>query len=328
MRRCQRCTLPETFPGAAIDGQGVCRYCRQARSPKEDLAQRGKLEFRFSRLVERLRGRQSYDCLVSWSGGKDSTYVLTLLKQDYGLRPLAVTFDNGFLSPQALDNCRTVANQLGVDHIIVAPKFDLLRRLFVSSVDSACFPRVALRRASSICNACMGMNKLIALQLAQEKKIPFLAYGWSPGQIPIPSALLAYTPSLLQTILQSTAASLQRLAGETLQAYLPDTGTTYPIELYSVSPLGFLRYDEVQIRRRISGLGWKPPDDTGPNSSNCLLNALASSIHYQQFGYHPYDMELATLVRMGCIARGEALRRLEVAPDPALVASIRTRLGL
>ena len=37
---------------------------------------------------------------VGDSGGKDSTYTLSLLRQRYNLRVLAVTFDNGFISPQ------------------------------------------------------------------------------------------------------------------------------------------------------------------------------------------------------------------------------------
>ncbi len=330
MKRCLRCTLPATFPGAALDSRGLCHYCRQAEAPVQDLARGREIARRFEELAARVRGRQAYDCLVSWSGGKDSTYVLTMVKEEYGLRPLALTLDNGFVSPRALDNCRVVADKLGVDHMIFAPRFDLLRRLFSASLDGRHFPRAALRRASGICNACMGLNKLIAVQIAQEKRIPILIYGWSPGQIPLPSALLTYTPSLVQTMLQSTATLLRQLSGEDLSPYLPAVlgSTASPIELHSASPLVFVEYDEAHIRERIAPLGWKAPEDTDPNSSNCLLNTFASMVHRQQFGYHPYDMELATLVRRGDMTREQALRRLEAPPDLALSASIAARLGI
>lgn len=329
MRRCERCTLPESFPGAALDEHGLCEFCRRAPSPELDRQHRQLVGQRFGQLARRLRGHQPYDCLVSWSGGKDSTYVLTMLKEDYGLQPLALTFDNGFVSPRAFENCRAIAARLGVDHLIVAPRFDLLRRLYAASLDGSAFPRAALRRTSGICNACMGMAKLVALQTAQEKRVPLLAYGWSPGQIPLSSALLTYTPALVRTMLDSSATVLQRLVGEDLAAYLPTEPAQGPqAELHSVSPLAFWDYDEAHIRRRIGALGWQPPDDTDPNSSNCLLNAFASETHRRQFEYHPYDMELASLVRKGYLDRQEALRRLEELPPPAVLAAIRARLGL
>jgi tRNA(Ile)-lysidine synthase TilS/MesJ len=45
-----------------------------------------------------------YDCLVPLSGGKDSTYVLYLCARVYGLKVLAMNFDNGFQSPLAREN--------------------------------------------------------------------------------------------------------------------------------------------------------------------------------------------------------------------------------
>jgi hypothetical protein len=95
-----------------------------------------------------------------------------------------------------------------------------------------------------------------------------------------------------------------------------------------VSPLAFLDYDEEEILRRIRDLAWERPQDTDPNSTNCLLNSFASLIHTQQMGYNPYVMELAGLVRGGYMDRKEALDRLEIAPALPVVAAVEAKLGV
>jgi hypothetical protein len=94
----------------------------------------------------------------------------------------------------------------------------------------------------------------------------------------------------------------------------------------NVSPLIFLDWREETAVETIQHYGWQRPDDTDPNSTNCLLNAFANTIHVQQMGYHAYAMELAGLVREGYMARAEALRRLAEPPPPALVSWVAERL--
>ena len=97
MRRCTLCILPESFPGIRFDEEGVCNYCRRTLPPQQREIRRARLRERFQTLIEKVRGRGDYECLMSWSGGKDSTYTLALLKEDLGIRVLAFTFDNGFV---------------------------------------------------------------------------------------------------------------------------------------------------------------------------------------------------------------------------------------
>ena len=51
-------------------------------------------------LVKRYKGINRYDCLIPFSGGKDSTWTLYYLMKRYpGLKPLVVRFNHGFLRP-------------------------------------------------------------------------------------------------------------------------------------------------------------------------------------------------------------------------------------
>jgi predicted PP-loop superfamily ATPase len=303
--------LPETFPGIKFDEAGVCNYClafADAFQKQERLKQRLRQEFHH--ILEQVRGQNSYDCLMSWSGGKDSTYTLMLLKQDYDLDILAFTFDMGFTSPTAFSNMRRVSENLGVDHVIVKPRFDLLRQVFVASTARDMYPAKALHRASNICTSCMGMTKGIALRMAIEKRIPIIAYGWSPGQASLTSSIFKTNPQMMRAMLSATVVPLQKVVGDDIAPY-------FPAEHH---------FDDAT--RFIQELGWECPDDTDPNSTNCLLNAFANEVHKRHMGYHPYVLELANLVRGGYLDREEALRRLGTPPDPVVLTAVRAKLGL
>jgi hypothetical protein len=103
------------------------------------------------------------------------------------------------------------------------------------------------------------------------------------------------------------------------------TGRKLP---YNINPLAFLEYDENSIFSAINKIGWKPPQDTDVNSTNCLLNSFANTVHKKQFGFHPYAFELASLVRQGHLERSTALARLQEEERAGLVGTIRTMLGL
>ncbi|RLC75842.1 MAG: hypothetical protein DRI81_11245 [Chloroflexi bacterium] len=334
MKRCIRCILPETFPGIQFDEEGVCQYCRRAPATgaqaEKRTAQKARLRARFEELVSQVRGRPGHHCLMSWSGGKDSTYVLWLLKERYDLRVLAFTFDNGFVSPAAMKNMQVVAENLKVDHIIVKPRFDLLRQVFLASTQPGMYPPRALERASGICNTCMALAKGIGLRMALERNIPLLAYGWSPGQIPLASAIFRTNSRMLQAMTEAAMAPLEEATNGQIAVYFPEKHHLENVQEcpYNVSPLAFLNYDEDTAVHRIKELTWERPQDTDPNSTNCLLNSFANMIHLEQMGYHPYAMELAGLVREGYMSREEALDRLEIASVPEVVATVETKLGI
>src|SRR5512136_2262288 len=154
-RVCANCVLPETFPRIRFDKEGVCNYCRhsQGKGSREEKA--AQCRRKFDSLVLQYRGKSSYDALMCYSGGKDSTYTLSLLREKYGLNVLAVTVDNGFVSNQASQNIHNVVEELAVDHIFLKPSFPVLARIFRTCATTDIFPPKTLERASTICTSCM-----------------------------------------------------------------------------------------------------------------------------------------------------------------------------
>jgi tRNA(Ile)-lysidine synthase TilS/MesJ len=332
---CTNCTLPSTVPSAKIDEWGLCIYCRQFKGKEGLERQRKEYEIRFQKLLDENKSgnpQSAYDILAAYSGGKDSTFTLDLLRNRYKLRVLAMTFDHGFVSPYAFENMRKVVETLGIDHITFKPDFKVMQKIFRFSIENEFHPPKALERASSICNSCMGLVKFITLRIAVEKKIPFIAYGWSPGQAPLQSAILKNHPSFIRKSQDLFLQPLQKAIGPEVQAYFleeyhfdEDKNGNFP---YNINPLAFLRYNEKEIYERIKELGWQPPRDTDPNSTNCLLNAFANQVHIEKHHYNPYAMEMAELVREGVLPRDEVLRRTSETMDSKIIEDVKMKLGI
>ena len=115
MRRCTRCILPETMPFIAFDHEGVCNYCHThtpwTKRPASDLEDR----------LDRIRSKNGEpDCIVAFSGGRDSSYGLHLLKNKYGMTPLTFSYDWGMVTDLARRNQARMCGKLGVEHIWIS----------------------------------------------------------------------------------------------------------------------------------------------------------------------------------------------------------------
>ncbi|MCA3158797.1 MAG: glucosamine 6-phosphate synthetase [Burkholderiales bacterium] len=123
LRRCTKCLLPETMPYIRFDAQGVCNYChhykpRNKPRPKEEL---------FG-LVEPFRRKNGDDCIVPFSGGRDSCYGLHLIVKELKMKPITYTYDWGMVTDLGRRNISRMSAQLGVENIIVADDIALKRR--------------------------------------------------------------------------------------------------------------------------------------------------------------------------------------------------------
>lgn len=116
IKRCTKCLLPETFPFIEFDHEGVCNYCHNHKSSKAS-----KTTDDLEKLVAPYRkGGNKPDCIVPFSGGRDSTYSLHLVKKELGLNPIAFTYDWGMVTDLARRNIARVCGKLGVENIIVS----------------------------------------------------------------------------------------------------------------------------------------------------------------------------------------------------------------
>lgn len=329
MNICTNCILPDTFPGVKLDEKGICNHCHSFQGIDVLKGHKKEYENKFIELANTFRNKGAYDCLMAYSGGKDSTYTLKVLKERYKLRTLALSVDNGFISEQAFRNMNVVTEKLGVDHIIFRPRFDLMRKIFIKASEEDIYSKKTLERASTICTSCIGIVKSVTLKTAIEKGIMLVGYGWSPGQAPVQSSVIRTNPSLMKATQAAIQVPLARLAGNEVNTYFLEERHFADIERfpYYVHPLAFLQYDEEAILKEISQIGWQQPSDTDSNSTNCLLNAFANEVHIKRFKFHPYVWEIANMVREGVMNRDEGYNKIYGPQSPDLLNIAREKLG-
>ena len=113
---CKKCVLDSDIPGIDINKEtGLCHFC-ETYTP---LSSKEKSEYlsKIDDLFENYSGKGNYDVIYALSGGKDSSYTLYKLKKEYPfLKVLAVQFDNGFTSENAIKNARKMCKITGSDY--------------------------------------------------------------------------------------------------------------------------------------------------------------------------------------------------------------------
>lgn len=331
--RCGRCVFPEGFPGVRLGPDGLCNHCAAAPSVEVMMADRDERLRQLEDVVALRSTAGAYDCIVAFSGGKDSTYTLRMLTERYKLRCLAIMVDNGFISPQARMNGRIVTETLGVDLQVFRPAPGFMRRLYrESALATDLHTKAATTRASGICNSCIGLINNYVLRTALEKQVSVIAGGYIGGQIPKDACVLTVNLDALVASRKETVKRLVRVFGRQAEDHFAlDNGlvaSSRVREIHLVNPMIAARVGEAQILESIAELGWVRTVDTGQNSSNCQLNDLGIAIHVRRHGFHPYTAEIAEQVRSGLMERDLGLRRLAAIPTTAEVRPQAEKIGL
>lgn len=311
---CRRCGIASVFPGISFDTERVCSLCRDYEIHAEQMMRYFGDPADFVRVIQdRAAGTEGkYDCVLLYSGGKDSSYVLFRLL-DLGLRVMTFTFDNGFISRTALRNVETITRELGVEHVTL------------TRADQPAVFRQSLNESKSVCNGCFRSLLELGHQVAAERLVPTIVTGLSRGQI-IDERLSwfyrngIYDPEQIERDLA--------LGG---QVYRLFHGGADRFGADGVEVVDFYRYTDVakdQIRARLAEHpSWQQPADTGFCSSNCLINDAGVYVHQLERGYHNYESPTRWEVRIGHLDRAEADQELAEPPNRARVRTMLAKIG-
>ncbi len=308
IQHCVQCGLASNFPDVRFNEQGICNTCSSFASYKHKAEQYFKSMDDLRRLFDESKptNHSGYDCLALLSGGKDSTYALCQLV-DMGLKVLAFTLDNGYISEQAKDNIRRVATTLGVEHIFGTTP--AMNEIFVDS----------LKRHANVCNGCFKTIYTLSTKIAKEKGIPFIVTGLSRGQFfetRLTEELFTserFQDADIDQIVLAARKAYHRMDDAVSQKL--DTEMFRDDSLFDeVQFVDFYRYNDVGLDDMLAYLHdrvpWIRPSDTG-RSTNCLINDVGIYVHRRQRGFHNYALPYSWDVRMGHKSRGEALAELD-----------------
>ena len=171
MQRCKQCNLPETHETISFNKKGVCNICENFlnKRTKIDWSLRKK---ELDDLIQQHRDKSDYDCIIPYSGGKDSTWTVYYLIKEYNIKPLIVRFDHGFFRPNLENNLKKMVRKLGVDVLTFTPNWKVVQKLMLTS----------FLEKGDFCWHCHTGIFAYPMQIAIEKKIPLIFWGEGAGE--------------------------------------------------------------------------------------------------------------------------------------------------
>lgn len=305
--RCKTCLIPVNYPGGIhFDDDGVCDICREYETYKDKALGYFKTPGDFDRVVKRAQEtkRSKYNCLMLYSGGKDSSYVLHRLV-DMGLKVLAFTFDNGYISETAFENIERTTKLLKVDHIVLDS--EAMKEIFVESLWSD----------YNVCNGCFKAVNTLGTKLAHEHNINLIVSGLTRGQI---FDIKLHGLFKLGVFDEETINERLKLFRQNYHSMTHRTSRLIGVEitnemLDNIYFSDYFRYEKISTQEIMAYLEkkdreWMRPADTGSSSSNCIINDVGIYVHLKDKGCHFYSAQLSWDCRFGTITREEGIEEL------------------
>ena len=319
---CTNCIYDSQVPGITFDKNGKCNYCSQIES-MEATYHTGQPEgqdllYDILAKVKRSGRRKRYDCIIGVSGGTDSSYLL-LKSREWGLRPLAVHYDNTWNSAIATENIRKVTSKLNIDlstYVINNKESDDIFQAFFhagvpefdASTDMA-FVQVLRKTAAKY-----GIRYILEGHSFRAEGISPQGNNYFDGKY-IKEIHKKYGKIKMKTFPLMNFYQFLKWAIIYRQQF--------------IRPLWYIDYSKPEARELLKReTGWEY------YGGHHLENRATAFVHKiynpQKFGIDNRNWSLAAEVRSGVLSRDEALKiyNTPIEHDPELAEYAKKRMGL
>ncbi len=318
LQRCTKCGLPETYETIEFDAAGVCNICRQ-KEFKDAAINWEERKNNLDELIAEHRGKNDYDCLVPFSGGKDSTFTLNYLVREYKLKPLVIQFNHHFMRETLNRNNERTFKKLGVDVLSFTPNWKVVKRLM----------REALIRKGDFCWHCHTGIFSYPMQIAIKFGIPLVFWGEPSSEY---TSYYDYSRNEIEEVdeirfhrfvnLGITAEDMKGMIETDFDLDPRDLAPyTYPklrdlkrIKYRSVCLGSYIPWDVKRNVQEISTeLGWMgdevegmPPGEYTYEKIECYMQGVRDYIKFLKRGYSRVTQMTALDLRGGRISREKA----------------------
>jgi hypothetical protein len=326
---CQKCILP-------IDNnlnKNKCCYCSNDQLLKHITSKPNESELRKLMALVKKQGQENqYDCIVGWSGGRDSTHLIRLLTQDYHLRVLAVFGQTPFTPPEIVENIHSISTLLKIDVITIEPHRKHLE------VSSYCLKKY-LRDHNPIlvnlaCAPCKFINREI-FKIAKKNKINTIFYGGNhfeyfpngPASIDLNDSNRYSFKSMIRDNCKRIIKGLSSICkSPSLLKYFPlfskasilfvNQYTVYfRLRYRTIQAIDFYHYkkwDENEVNHSLKTLNWTLPKGCNTTwRADCTFESVKNSIFHKELGFTYNTAFYSNMIRSGYMNRNEALARIK-----------------
>ena len=278
------------------------------------------------------RGDGKPDCIVTFSGGRDSSYALHYVQQILGMHPVAYTYDWGMLTDLGRRNQARMCGKLGVEQILIssdiAKKRENIRKNVLAWLKKPDLGMVPLFMAGDkqYFYYANKLRKQLGVDLIVYSENPFEKTDFKSGFCGIPPKFNikhAYNLGLLNKTKLAFYYLKQYLSNpgylnssllDTMSAY----ASSYLIPHDYVYLYRYINWDENRVTTTlISDYNWETAQDIkttwriGDGTA-----AFYNYIYYLVAGFTENDTFRSNQIREGLISRKEALKLVEEENKP------------
>lgn len=321
---CKRCVSDSSIQNIKFDHNGICQYCKiHDEMEKEYPFDENSLNNlkKIAKNIKKENKNNKYDCVVGISGGRDSSYLLYVVKEILELRPLAVHYDNGFDSETSTSNILNVCNKLNVELETKVADWDTFKKItksfFLAGVSDPDTPTD------------IGIFKTM-YQTAYDENISYVFNGHSFRTEGVEPLDWTYMDGLYVKEINKKYGknNLTKFDNFTLNDLIK---FNFMRGIKTILPLNYVKYDHVDVQNILTTkLGWTYYG--GHHHESLLTKFVVSYYLPNKFGIDRRRTGLSAMVRSNKIDRNEAIEILKKKPhledEKELVDYILDKLDL
>lgn len=299
--------MDTTDPDIEFDENGFCNHCRRYFAEKDKhvfTSIKGELKLKslIKDIKEAGRGKE-YDCLIGISGGVDSTY-LALMTKKWGLRPLAMHFDNGWNSELSVKNIENIVEKLNLDLYTLVVEWEEFKDLQLAYLKASVVDiEVPTDHAIST----------TTIRLAKKYNIKYILTGNNF----VTESILAKSWYFRKNDHLNLLDIHKKFGTKKLKTY-PIYNTYLKIYEYCkgfriVRPLNYINYNYNEVKNEIiNELGWR--DYGSKHGESIFTRFYQRYILPEKFNIDKRKAHLSTLICSNQITREDALKELSCPP--------------
>lgn len=297
--RCRRCALSSRRE--ALGADGLCSPCRTAPTAAAAQPRTDHAPALHALLAQHQgAGGGAFDALLLFSGGKDSVYMLRRIRDEHpGLRVLALSIDNTFMSPIARDNIDQMVVRMDVDHLMVRHS-----RAFMAQVFRHCLTHLNADGGYGTVDFSDGELILdTARRVAADQGIPLILCGYSRYQVENGLKLQGFESPRERELRDRTETAgipLTDIAsGDMLRHWW--RASDYPADRVArmLFPMAAWDLEEDAVRAQVRQWGLVRGGYDSPIVTNHALIPLIGVVDVHQLGYSSFEVEFCRMIREG-----------------------------
>ncbi|MCW8914492.1 MAG: N-acetyl sugar amidotransferase [Magnetovibrio sp.] len=322
MKYCKRCLYPENHPlNLVIDDEGICSGCR-VHEEKDIFDWRTRWK-RLEAIADAYRTPgQSYDCIVPVSGGRDSYFIVHVVKNILKLKPLLVSYNKHYNTPLGIRNTAYMRIAFNCDLVERTTKPQTIRAL----------NRATLESMGSIYWHVLAGRTAFPVKTAVHYKIPLIIWGAHQGVDQV--GMFSHTEEVEMTRKYRKNHDLMGMEAEDLLRahpklndldldtfFYPDDSDLQRVGVRGIYLNNFIRWDsKAQHERMIRNFGYETHSQAGTfdtyNDIDCHhYSGLHDRIKYAKCGYGKVTDHATREIRLKRLSRQQGLDLVKAYAD-------------